>query len=181
MSRRTGSAALTTAARELPTVYLRPGEFFFASEPTVITTVLGSCVSVTLFAPGAGRGAMCHASLPFLPPGGCPGDGRYADASVRAMLARFRAAGIAPGELEAKIFGGAAVLGSGGEPIRGSMGEQNVASALASLGAEGVRLSVRDVGGGVGRKLFFFAHTGEVFMRRIKALPAADAEVPHVR
>ena len=47
-------------AADLPMVNLHPGELFVAQEPTLITTILGSCVSVCLFCPKQKIGAMCH-------------------------------------------------------------------------------------------------------------------------
>ena len=44
-------------------VYLYPGEYHFATKPTMIHTILGSCVSVTFFDRTHHYGAMCHAVL----------------------------------------------------------------------------------------------------------------------
>ena len=49
---------------DLARVYLKPGELHFATGPTVVSTVLGSCVSVTMFDRLSGAAAICHALLP---------------------------------------------------------------------------------------------------------------------
>ena len=52
-------------AMSLPFVYLKPGELYIAWEPTVITTLLGSCVSVVFYLAEPKVTAACHAMLPF--------------------------------------------------------------------------------------------------------------------
>ena len=54
---------------ELVEVYLQPGEMFLALEPTIIRTLLGSCVGVSFWSRRMGIGALCHAMLPQ-----CPGE-----------------------------------------------------------------------------------------------------------
>jgi len=41
---------------ELTDVYLQPGEMFLAHEPTIIRTLLGSCVGVTFWSARLGIG-----------------------------------------------------------------------------------------------------------------------------
>ena len=51
----------------LPEVYLQPGESYLARKPTIIRTILGSCVGVTFWSARLGIGALCHAQLPRMP------------------------------------------------------------------------------------------------------------------
>src|ERR1700691_3645113 len=66
LRRRTGKfmAELELA---LPEVYLQPGESYLAREPTIIRTILGSCVGVAFWNDRLGIGALCHAQLPKTP------------------------------------------------------------------------------------------------------------------
>ncbi|MGA2108628.1 MAG: hypothetical protein ABSH25_13400 [Syntrophorhabdales bacterium] len=45
-------------------VFLKPGEIYVGEEPAEISTILGSCVSVTMFSKRVRVGAICHALLP---------------------------------------------------------------------------------------------------------------------
>lgn len=151
---------------ELPVVYLRPGEFHYAGEPSVVTTVLGSCVSVTMFDRASRTSAICHALLPE----GNPTDAfRYVDTSILKMLRIFSERGVARQQLEVKLFGGSGMLGiARGGKGKGGIGSRNIEIARQVLAAEGLRISAADVGGERGRKLFFYTHTGEVLLKRLR-------------
>jgi len=149
----------------LPHVFLKPGELFISREPAIVTTVLGSCVSITFFEPGARLGAMCHVMLPSGP----MDDGfKFLDSTLGYMVERIAGMGIRPATCDVKIFGGADVLlprelqGS-----RLSVGCQNIQEARRGLDALGIVPKASDVGGKQGRKLFFNSHTGDVFLKKI--------------
>lgn len=148
---------------DLPKVYLKPGEFHFATGPTVVTTVLGSCVSVTMFDRLSGIAAICHALLPEGPRSDAF---RYVDSSILHMLELFEAHGVNRRRLEVKVFGGADMIGAGGSRV--GVGRRNVEIASQVLAETGLAASTADVGGTRGRKLFFVTHTGEVFLKRLR-------------
>ncbi len=147
-------------------VYLKPGEVFVARHPALVSTVLGSCVSVVLHAPRNGVGAICHAMLP----GGTENDDfRYVDKAVSYLYNRLTTLCGGPDDIEAKLFGGADVLNFGirneGTP---SVGNRNVEAALQTLDMLGLKVSAADTGGIQGRKLFFYSRSGEVFVRQVR-------------
>ncbi|QEM67986.1 chemotaxis protein CheD [Geobacter sp. FeAm09] len=152
--------------QRMSNVYLKPGELFIARCPALVSTVLGSCVAVVLHAPRSGVGGICHAMLP----GGDAehDDFRYVDKAVPYLYNRINALCGGAGSIEAKLFGGAAVLNSGvrseGAP---SVGCRNIAAALQALDTLGVKVAAADTGGSRGRKLFFYSHSGEVFVRQV--------------
>jgi len=132
----------------------------------VVSTILGSCVAVTMFNPGTRVGSICHAMLPRNP---SPRGGEtfhFVDSSILYMVRRFRALGVRKGEMEVKLFGGADVLEYRNQNGI-SVGRQNVEIALETIREAGLRLIVSDVGGKVGRKLHFYTHTGEVLLKRM--------------
>lgn len=49
---------------EISEVVLKPGDFYFGGGATRISTLLGSCVSMTLWHPRRKIGGMCHYMLP---------------------------------------------------------------------------------------------------------------------
>lgn len=147
-------------------VFLKPGEFCFCVKPSVVSTVLGSCVSVTMFAPEHRIGAICHAVLAEEREPGDPF--KYVDSSILAMISRFERQGLGRGALEVKLFGGADVLSRSGR-VRGmSVGKQNTETALRVVEKEGLCLVTADLGGSRGRKIEFRTDTGEVFLRRLR-------------
>lgn len=159
----------------LSSLRLKPGELFIGREPAEITTVLGSCVAVTLFHLRSGLAAICHAMLPCPHP--CPdtdtlkvGDQpfKYVCYAIPEMAAAFRRAGVPAAEIAAKMFGGANVLGTRGEsPSSQSVGPANVRLARRLLQQEGLTLKASNVGGQRGRKLVFNTLTGEVLHKHL--------------
>ena len=164
---------------ELAEVYLRPGDAYLTRQPTIIRTLLGSCVGVTLWVPRLGWGALCHALLPNCPKsprcGFTVADGyRYVDFSIRDLARQFDELGALRSEVEVKLFGGSDVLPiSGGATRRATIGKQNCEVALEVVSAEGFRLAASSLGGTRGRHIQFNTRSGEVGLRW---LPRADLE-----
>lgn len=149
----------------LPHVFLKPGELFISRDPAIVTTVLGSCVSITFFAPAARLGAMCHVMLPSGP----MIDGyRFLDSTLGYMVEQISGMGIPLAACEVKIFGGADVLLPRDlQGNRMSIGQQNIQEALCRLDALGIVPKASDIGGRLGRKLLFNSHTGDVFLKKV--------------
>ncbi|MBJ6723142.1 chemotaxis protein CheD [Geomesophilobacter sediminis] len=153
------------------TVFLKPGELYFSAQPAVVSTLLGSCVAVTMFSRRKRIGAICHALLPS-----CRGEercgerdelgGKYVECCVPMMLQELETRGVTRREIEAKVFGGADMfsVSVGG---RAGVGTQNADIALKLLQEAGIRVVSQDLGGTSGRKLFFHTHTGEVFLKTL--------------
>ncbi|SKA96577.1 chemotaxis protein CheD [Paucidesulfovibrio gracilis DSM 16080] len=161
-----------------PRVFLQTGDCFFGVMPTLVTTVLGSCVAVTMYCPEKRMSAICHG---FLPDSGedrsarpDPQACRYVDTAVYNMLEAMYKLGARNSTLQVKIMGGAAGLSSSLD--RGSnfrIGERNVNMARRILASEGIRISKMDVGGDKGRKVLFLTHTGEAWIKRLSSMATA--------
>ncbi len=149
-------------------VYLKPAEMHITDRPTIIATVLGSCVAVVMFCDRTRLAGMCHSMLPLN--GGTNGHDpyRYVDSSIAYMIKRFESQGIKRNEIKVKLFGGADVLYYIEEDKeRHTVGKKNVAKALEIINNEKLNLLMSDVGGTSGRKIFFFTHTGEILLKRL--------------
>ncbi|MSN25073.1 MAG: chemotaxis protein CheD [Geobacter sp.] len=148
-------------------IYLKPGEVVVARKPVLVSTVLGSCIAVTMFSPKSGFGAICHAMLPQN--NGCAEDLRYVDAAVLHIYRKAVARGAAS-DLIVKLFGGARMLDirDAGSTIR-TVGEQNVAKAQEILSDLGLNVDRSDTGGVVGRKLYFCTRDGDVYLKKMGA------------
>lgn len=159
---------------ELAEVYLQPGEMFLAHEPTMIRTLLGSCVGVTFWSERLGIGALCHAMLPKCPDGCSLGVSpevgyRYVDFCIRDLARKFDVLGAHRMEVQVKLFGGADVLlGSKDAPIRDTVGSINCDTALETLHAEGFQVAASSLRGKCGLNIRFNTGNGEVCLRRLK-------------
>jgi chemotaxis protein CheD len=152
--------------------FLKPGEMVVSDGPMIVSTLLGSCVAVTMFSPRRRLGAICHALLPHCPEGFSARQmrseaGKYVEYAVRRMLEGLIARGVAKADIQAKLFGGSDMFDTQGSSNQ-SVGQQNIEMALRMLEDESVRLVKQDLGGRRGRKIIFHTHTGEVFLKRLR-------------
>lgn len=153
----------------IPTIFLKPGEQHFAVTPTIVTTVLGSCISITMHSPEHGKSAICHAVLPYEITSGEPF--RYVDSAIAAMLRMFNRHGIRKTALEVKLFGGADILSHSEKRYRDmTVGKQNILRARQIFEKEQLSLLSYDVGGTRGRKIFFNTQTGVIYLKRLRAV-----------
>jgi len=164
---------MTRDTAALPIVYLKPGEMHLADRPAIVQTVLGSCISVTLFTHRFALGSICHGLLPRCSgktkcEGTCTEAFKYVECSINAMIEKFRRVGIGISEIDAKVFGGADMfdIRETGKVAK-TVGFQNITTAFRVMQQEGIRIVARDVGGTHGRKILFYPHTGEVLMKRV--------------
>ena len=151
-------------------VFLKPGEMVVSSQPMAVTTLLGSCVAVTMFNPRLRLGAICHALLPCCrreTPCSQQESGKYVECAISLMLEQLNGRGVLNGEIEAKLFGGSDMFDTV-DGRRLSVGRQNMEMALRKLEEASVRVLTRDLGGPRGRKIIFHTHTGEVFLKRLR-------------
>lgn len=142
----------------MESVFIQVGEFHIASVPTLISTVLGSCVAVCLFDRRTKIAAMNHYLLPFGMNSVAPL--KCGDASCEAMISQMLARGATANAIDAKICGGANISRSGIESMK--IGEKNVQMAIDVLGKYQIKISHMDTGGNIGRKVTFNTQTNTV-------------------
>ncbi|MFA7268759.1 MAG: chemotaxis protein CheD [Sterolibacterium sp.] len=145
-------------------VFLNAGEFHFGTAPLQLATLLGSCVTVTLWHPRRQIGGMCH----FLVPKrtrqpGMALDGHFADEAFALFDQAILRNGCRPEEFQAKLFGGGDMFSGTNSNL--SVGEQNILAARSLLKQRGIPLLAEHAGGAGHRKLIFDLATGEVQMR----------------
>ena len=153
--------------REITEIY--PGEYHSSKSPCVISTVLGSCVSVALHDAEHGVGGMNH----FMLPGVLREDriyvsnaGKYGMYAMELLINAMIAMGATKRALTAKVFGGGKVLKMLTISST-SIADSNVTFALEYLREEGIPVSSRDVGGTEGRKILFFTEDAKVLLKRL--------------
>lgn len=150
---------------ERASLFLHPGQVFAAPEPTEITTILGSCVSVCLFARAHRVGGMNHYLLPHAV-AGPRFPARFGSVAIKRLVERMADFGCRVSELEAKVFGGAAVVRALAQ-TEARLGAQNVDVALDTLRALGIPVCASDVGGARGRKLVFHTDDGAAWVKAL--------------
>ncbi len=146
-------------------VYLAPGQLFASAQPAEASTILGSCVAVCLWDPRTRAGGANHFLLPHWG-GGERTSTRFGNVAIAELLDRLARMGARTADLQAKVFGGAAVL----EAFRHGdhLGLKNVEAARRILRESGVRVVAEDVGGHRGRKLVFRTDSGVALVRLIQ-------------
>jgi chemotaxis protein CheD len=156
-------------------VFLQPGEIYVTEKPAIVSTLLGSCVAVTMFSLRKGFASICHGLLPTCKgekPCSCEGfckEGvRYVDCSIMRMLGWFVQNGIARDEIVVKVFGGSEMMGSGMTILKESVGHRNIITAFSVIEKEMLSVAASDVGGVKGRKIIFSTKTGEVLLKRLQ-------------
>ena len=144
------------------------GEIYTSSEPTIINTILGSCVSVCLFDPVQKVGGMNHILLP----GKADLDKydssfRYGINAMEMLINSMMKLGSRKKNFFSKIFGGAHIIQS--VELNSSPGLKNIKFVEEFLEMEGIPIVSRDTGGVNARRIYFHTNSGDVFL---KTLPA---------
>lgn len=162
---------LAAGSASLHTCYLKPGEIHFSREPIMVTTVLGSCICVTMYHNNSQLAAICHAVLPSSAEAtnktqGTRNTFQYVDTSIEWMLRQFEGNGIRHPDIEVKMFGGAEMFihgTTGNRPV--SVGKKNIDMAIKTIEKSRLKLKAWNVGGNKGRKVIFNTLTGDVFAK----------------
>ena len=159
---------MSKPAVALQTVTLEAGDFFFGGGQTRISTLLGSCVSITLWHPRKRIGGMCHYMLserhPSLGQSADQAlDGRYANEAFTRFLRHVEAAGTQPSEYQAKLFGGGSMFASENNDTM-DIGVRNIDYGRQLLASKGIALIAEHVGGSGRRKLHFELWNGHVWL-----------------
>ena len=149
-----------------PHISIHIGEYHASREPTVVNTVLGSCVAVCLFDPESRIGGVNHILLPGKADmGHFDVSARYGINAMELLINRMLGIGADRSRLVAKVFGGAHVIPAI-SPENGT-GEKNVAFVMAFLEKEKICVLSKDVGGSDSRRIYFHTDTGHVFLKRV--------------
>jgi chemotaxis protein CheD len=149
--------------------FLKPGYIFMPTEPTVVSTVLGSCVAVILWDRKRKTGGINHFQLPTCKNIEKP-TARYGDASTLMLIRMMIQDGSKRKHLEAQIFGGA----YNNEISSKDVGRENIRIARRVLASHGIRVVSEDVGGERGRKIIFDAVLNEVAVLKVERLRKGD-------
>lgn len=141
------------------------GGVMASGKPTIVQTLLGSCVAACLFDRAAAVGGMNH----FLLPDGSEDLGlptRYGVAAMEVLINEIVKHGGQRGRLQAKIFGAAHVLRGDAAGIR--VPEMNARFVREFLATERITVLAEKLGGRLPLQVRFLTHTGQAFVRAVE-------------
>ncbi|NDP39179.1 MAG: chemoreceptor glutamine deamidase CheD [Rhodoferax sp.] len=143
-------------------VKVLPGEYFVSTEDLVVMTVLGSCISACIWDGRVRAGGMNH----FMLPDGdsVDGFGRYGSYAMELLINELLKKGARRESMQAKVFGGAAVM-AGFTTM--NVGERNTKFVFDYLATERIPVVSQDVLDIHPRKVCFFPVTGKVLVKRL--------------
>ena len=154
------------------------GGLYASIDREVITTVLGSCVSVCLFDPITRSGGMNHIFLPGNADFNVFNDSaRYGINAMELLINEMLSIGARRRSLRAKVFGGGQVLNGNGDKGVFKPGEANIEFTFGFLQTEKIPIDGYNVGGNFARRVELNTYTGEVLMKKIKARFTEDIKV----
>ncbi|WP_370682499.1 chemoreceptor glutamine deamidase CheD [Comamonas sp. GB3 AK4-5] len=143
-------------------VKVLPGEYFVTSENMAIVTVLGSCIAACLWDSSLNVGGMNH----FMLPDGDAGDvsGRYGSYAMELLINEMMKLGARRESMQAKIFGGGAVMANF---TTMNVGERNTDFVTQYLNTERIPIVSEDVLDIYPRKVVYFPTTGKALVKRL--------------
>ncbi len=158
---------------------LAPGEYLATTDDVILSTLLGSCVAACLYDPVNRVIGMNHFLLAgnvnkhdqyFLSEAG-----RYGINAMELLINEMMKLGAKRNLLKAKAFGGAHVLRAIDSGFTG-IPETNVRFIKTFLFTENIEMVTSDLGGEVGRKIFFFNGDYRVLLKKLDSSTATMTE-----
>jgi len=141
-------------------VKVLPGEFFVSDEDMLIVTTLGSCIAACLWDRERRIGGMNH----FMLPEGSDGSGRYGSYAMELLINQLLKCGASRATLEAKVFGGGAVIAS---MTSINVGERNTQFVFDYLRTERIPVVSKDVLDTCARKVCLLPASGKALIKRL--------------
>lgn len=142
-----------------------PGEYCVSDRGMLLVTVLGSCVAACIRDVDSGIGGMNHFMLPD--EGGCDTVGtsaRYGTYAMEVLINHLLKMGARRNRMEAKVFGGGAVLSS---LSSSNVGVRNAEFVLDYLKTEKIPVVAKDLLDSYPRKVYYFPDSGRVLVKKL--------------
>lgn len=142
-----------------------PGEYCVSDRGMLLVTVLGSCVAACIRDVDSGIGGMNHFMLPD--EGGRDTVGtsaRYGTYAMEVLINHLLKMGARRNRMEAKVFGGGAVLAS---LSSSNVGVKNAEFVLDYLKTEKIPVVAKDLLDSYPRKVYYFPDSGRVLVKKL--------------
>lgn len=144
--------------KNLEKYFLKPGYIYVTKIPTVISTILGSCIGICMYDSIKKYGGMNH----YLFPGSgkiTEANAKYGTVSIYALIKTFLDMGSNKKDLCASVIGGAHL-----KNIKDSImiAEENIKIYKKILNYYSIKIIKETVRGTFGRKIDFFTEINEI-------------------
>ena len=149
--------------------FLEAGYLFLSTKSTVVSTVLGSSVSVCIYDRKRKVGGINHFQFPFTGEKN-QATARYGNVATIALVRMMVNDGSRIKHLEAQILGGA----HNPDVSSKNIGLKNILAARNVLNREKIRIVSEDVGGEKGRKVVFNTDVSEIAVIKVEKLRNKD-------
>jgi len=150
-------------------VKLLPAEYYVTTTNTVLSTVLGSCVAACLHDIDSGIAGMNHFMLPEdsdRTARDARESMRYGTYAMDVLIAEMLRAGARRERIQAKVFGGGAVLAN---MTTLNIGDRNSDFVLRYLAEQRIPVAAQDLRGPHARRVCFVPSTGKASVRKLRA------------
>lgn len=152
---------------------VQPGGRYASADPSLIVTLLGSCVAACLYDPEVGVAGLNHFLL------AAPHysrsmelshteAGRYGINAMELLINDMMKLGARRRSIRAKVFGGASVLGFSSKDNFPCVHEVNQRFIREYLATESIPIVAEDLGGELGRVVYFHTDSFKVLRRYIR-------------
>jgi chemotaxis protein CheD len=149
----------TDVENSLAAHFLYPAAMFASATPTLVNTILGSCIAVCFWDPSLKIGGINHFMLPFWNGQGLASP-KYGNIAIDRLMEKMISMGSNPKAMRAKVFGGGEVIETNIKQFH--IGDRNIQVAFEMLEELKIPVISQSVGGKLGRKIQFNTETGEV-------------------
>jgi len=154
---------------KLNNYFLHTGYLFVTPEPTIISTVLGSCVSVCLYDKKLEIGGMANIQLPYVKDKK-KATSRYGNIAIPLLIRTFIKQGSNLKHMEAIILGGACNFAISSIDI----GIKNISVIKKIILQNKINIASEDIGGKKGRKVIFNTQTNETVVMKVDRIRKGD-------
>lgn len=150
-----------------------PGEFYASRDDILISTLLGSCISVALYDPLLPVGGLNHFLLPFPKNSDNPlfsNSARYGINAMEVLINSIMKLGGKKNRFVAKVFGGSASIDYKKKATY-NIPKMNIHFVFEFLENERIPVEAYSVGGTLPRRIYFFPKETRVLMKYSKDSP----------
>jgi chemotaxis protein CheD len=150
--------------------FLLPGYIFLNREPSLISTVLGSNVAVSLWDKKKKYGGMANYLYPSLEQGAAASSA-YGSVAIRHLAKMLISEGVKRKDIKAQIFGGAEKKG---DLECAKIASKNVSMAKKILRELKIDIVSEDIGGNLGRKIVYNSEKNEAIIYKVNNIRSDD-------
>jgi chemotaxis protein CheD len=144
-------------------------DYAVATEGTISTIGLGSCVAIVLHDPSARIGALAHVLLPNKSMSRDQSNpAKFPSTVLPILIEEMLALGASFPRIRAKIVGGASMFASVLVSSGVNIGERNVVAVRDALAEAQIPIVGQDTGSNYGRSVYLFIEDGRVEVRSLR-------------